>query len=184
MTWLYDSAVRMFHPAPADFVHALQKVLFLVQADEYHKIDSWPGENERLTFLRLASEVPLMEVSLLRLLLIGLSKEHPVGQTDIIEILDSLMRRAANLVSDSLPALAVENLEIADLFFNLCSYNPPENIVLPAGYAAPTMAITSLYWKTWLMLLIVAAHNPSTFGSLAWNKYPTLKTLMEMCITK
>lgn len=174
----------MFHPNPSDFVHVLQKVLFLVQAEEYHKIDSWPGENERMLFLRLTSEVPLMEASLLRLLLVGLSKEHPVGQTDVIEILDSLVRRAANLNSDSLPGLAVEKLEIADLFFNLCSYNPPENIILPTGYSAPTMAITTLYWKTWLMLLILAAHNPASFGSLAWNKYPTLKTLMEMCITK
>lgn len=34
------------------------------------------------------------------------------------------------------------------------------------------------------MLLILAAHNPSTIGAVAWKRYPILRTLMEMCITK
>lgn len=107
-----------------------------------------------------------------------------MGQNDVIEILDQLVKRAANLAPDCMPSLVMDKLEIVDFFFNLCSYNHPENIILPVGYVPPNLAIASLYWKTWLILLILAAHNPTTFGSLAWNKYPTLRTLMEMCITK
>lgn len=33
------------------------------------------------------------------------------------------------------------------------------------------------------MLLMLAAHNPTTFGNQAWKKYPMLRTFMEMCIT-
>jgi len=55
---------------------------------------------------------------------------------------------------------------------NLCRYCPPQ------------LAIANLYWKGWIMLLILSAHNPTTFGNVAWEKYPTLHTLMEMCITK
>jgi hypothetical protein len=58
------------------------------------------------------------------------------------------------------------------LSHNLCRYCPPQ------------LAIANLYWKGWIMLLILSAHNPTTFGSVAWEKYPTLHTLMEMCITK
>ncbi|KAF5307904.1 hypothetical protein FQR65_LT06471 [Abscondita terminalis] len=181
--WLHDSAVRVFRPSPADFLHILHKVIFLAQAEEYYKVDSWPGENERNLFLRMASEVPILQATLLRILLIGLSKEHPIGQSDVIEILDQFVKRAANLAPDCMPPLVMDKIEIVDLFFNLCSYNYPENIILPPGYIPPNLAIASLYWKTWLILLILAAHNPTTFGSLAWNKYPTLRTLMEMCIT-
>jgi len=33
------------------------------------------------------------------------------------------------------------------------------------------------------MLLMLIAHNPSSLGAEAWNMFPTLRALMEMCIT-
>ncbi|XP_050313289.1 integrator complex subunit 1 isoform X2 [Anthonomus grandis grandis] len=183
VTWLQDSALRIFRPTVPDFHHAFLKVLFLEQAEHYYKVDSWPGENERNLFLRLASEVPLLQATLLRILLIGLSKEHPYNPPEIVDIVDQLIKRAANLPQDCGPSLIVDKVEILDFFFNLCSYNYPENITLPHGYIPPKLAISNIYWKVWLMLLILAAHNPLSIGSLAWNKYPTLRMFMEMCIT-
>ena len=51
-------------------------------------------------------------------------------------------------------------------------------------YSPPSLAISNLYWKTWIMLLIIAAFNPATFGLEAWEKYPMLKCFMEMVMTK
>lgn len=184
VAWLHDSALRIYRPNITDFNHVLHKILFLEQAEHYYKVDNWPGENERNLFLRLTSEVPLLQATLLRILLIGISKEHPISAQEVIDITEQLIKRAANLPQDCAPPLVVEKLEIIDFFFNLCSYNYPENFTLPLGYIPPKLAITNLYWRVWLMLLILAAHNPLTFGSLAWNKYPTLKMFMEMCITK
>ncbi|CAG9856871.1 unnamed protein product [Phyllotreta striolata] len=183
VSWLHDSALRTYRPNSNDFNHALHKVLFLEQPEHYYKVDNWPGENERNLFLRLTSEVPLLQTTLLRILLIGISKEHPISAQEIIEITDQLIKRSANLPQDCAPPIMVDKVEIIDFFFNLCSYNYPENITLPIGYVPPKLAITNLYWRVWLMLLILAAHNPLSFGSLAWNKYPTLKMFMEMCIT-
>jgi hypothetical protein len=45
------------------------------------------------------------------------------------------------------------------------------------------MAITASYWRAWQLLLIMTAHNPEEFGSLGWENYPTLRAMMEMCIT-
>jgi len=55
--------------------------------------------------------------------------------------------------------------------------------LITPGYIPPNLAISMLYWKAWLMLLLLTAHNPTSFGSAAWNLYPTLRALMEMCIT-
>lgn len=44
------------------------------QADTYYKIDNWPQEVDRMSMLRLASEIPLLQHTLMRILLIGLSK--------------------------------------------------------------------------------------------------------------
>ncbi|KAK9886100.1 hypothetical protein WA026_014889 [Henosepilachna vigintioctopunctata] len=183
VSWLQDSAVKLFKPNANDYHHVLLKVLFLEQAEHYYKIDSWPGENERNLFLRLASEVPLLQGTLLRILLIGISKENVVHPNEALDIIEQLIKRAANLPQDLDPPLSVDKLEIFEIFFSLCSYNHPENIVLPAGYIPPNLAISALYWKVWLILLILAAHNPSTIGNAAWNKYSTLRMLMEMCIT-
>lgn len=74
-------------------------------------------------------------------------------------------------------------MKLVDLVLNACAYRYPENIELPAGYTPPGLAIAAHYWKAWIILLILAAHNPLMLGALAWTKYPTLRTLMEMCIT-
>ena len=46
-------------------------------AEAYHKHDNWPPEVERALMIRIASEVPVLQDTLLRLLLIGLSKVPP-----------------------------------------------------------------------------------------------------------
>lgn len=84
---------------------------------------------------------------------------------------------------------------------NICRYQPPN------------LAISTLYWKAWLLLLVVASFNPQKIGAVlcfficflylfmflvficictfflssglaAWDGYPTLKMLMEMVMTK
>uniref|UniRef100_A0A1B6EU77 Uncharacterized protein n=1 Tax=Cuerna arida TaxID=1464854 RepID=A0A1B6EU77_9HEMI len=182
--WLQETALRIYRPSATEFVHALHKVLLMEQLDQYYKLDNWPPENDRMQFMRLASEVPLQQHILLRVMMIGLSKEHPLPPPDALELADQLVKRAANIPpNDKMPMLLVDKLEIFDLVFNLCAYHHPENIDLPVGYAPPTLAITNLYWKGWGLLLVLCAHNPNTVGEEGWSKYPTLRVLMEMCIT-
>ena len=67
--------------------------------------------------------------------------------------------------------------------WQLTTYTYPESISLPQDYQPPSMAITASYWKAWQMLLIMTAYNPEEFGTAGWKSYPTLRALMEMCIT-
>ena len=48
---------------------------------------------------------------------------------------------------------------------------------------APGMAITGSYWKAWQMLLLMTAYNSAEFGAVGWENYPTLRVMMESCIT-
>ena len=70
-----------------------------------------------------------------------------------------------------------------EFLFQLAAYNYPDSITLPKDYVPPKMAISSAYWKAWQILVLLCAHNPSDFGGHAWKNYPTLRALMEMCIT-
>jgi len=70
-----------------------------------------------------------------------------------------------------------------ELLLSSCAYHHPDKIELPLGYTPPQLAISNLYWKTWLIMLIYCAHIPSVFGTLACRTYPMLRIFIEMCIT-
>ncbi|XP_028310866.1 integrator complex subunit 1 [Gouania willdenowi] len=181
--WLHSVVPTISKVVAKDYVHCLHKVLFTEQPETYYKWDNWPPESDRNFFLRLCSEVPLLEDTLMRVLVIGLSRDLPLGPADAMELADHLVKRAAGVQSDDLEVLRVERIQLIDAVLNLCTYHHPENIQLPAGYQPPNLAISSLYWKAWLLLLVVAAFNPQKIGLAAWDGYPTLKMLMEMVMT-
>ncbi|MCI4392221.1 hypothetical protein PGIGA_G00143530 [Pangasianodon gigas] len=181
--WLHTVVPSISKLGPKDYVHCLHKVLFTEQPETYYKWDNWPPESDRNFFLRLCSEVPLLEDTLMRILVIGLSRDLPLGPADAMELADHLVKRAAGVQSDDLDVLHVERIQLIDAVLNLCTYHHPENIQLPTGYQPPNLAISTLYWKAWLLLLVVAAFNPQKIGLAAWDGYPTLKMLMEMVMT-
>ncbi|CAH0728666.1 unnamed protein product, partial [Brenthis ino] len=180
--WLLDTAVAVYRPARHDCLHVLNKIMFVEPAETYSKVDNWPPESERALTHRLCAEAPLPQNTLLRLIFIGLSEDIPVTATEVFELIEQLVRRACALPPDEQP-LQVDKLEIAEYIFQLCQFHPPDNITLPAGYTPPALAITSLYWRGWMLLTMLAAHNPQDFAERAANAYPTLRALIECCIT-
>ena len=104
-----------------------------------------------------------------------------------LEVAENLVRRSAQCqlhTEGGAAPLQLDKLEMVDVLFNLTVYQQPEHMALPEGYVPPQLAIQERYWRVWSILLIVCAHNPTNFGKMAWDHYPTLKMLMEMCITK
>ncbi|CAK1583934.1 unnamed protein product [Parnassius mnemosyne] len=182
LAWLLDTAASVYRPARHDYQLALNKIMFVEPAETYSKPDNWPPESERALTYRLCCETPLPQNTLLRLIFIGLSKDIPVSPAEVFELIEQLVRRACALPAEDMP-LQVDKLEIADYIFQLCQFHPPDNITLPAGYSAPALAITGLYWRGWLLLAMLAAHNPHGFAERAAATYPTLRALIEMCIT-
>lgn len=63
----------------------------------YYKLESWPPEQDRSTIFRIATEVPLLQGTVITILMMGLSKEHPLNSPDALELVDQLIKRAASL---------------------------------------------------------------------------------------
>lgn len=78
---------------------------------------------------------------------------------------------------------SIERKELFSAIFDITTYRPPANIQLPEGYHPPSLAISKLYWKGWLLLLVLSAFNPKSIGSMGWNEYPLLRGMMEMVMT-
>ncbi|XP_063991596.1 integrator complex subunit 1 [Diachasmimorpha longicaudata] len=182
-SWLQAAAQQTYGVGRNEILHAIQKVMLLESLDQYYKLDNWPPETERVLFMRIVSDVPLLQSTLVRIILMGFTKENGLTHLEVLDIADQLIKRAAANSTETFPTLEIEKMEIIELIFNLCIYQPPGSINIPSGYVPPNLAISNLYWKGWIMLLILAAHNPSTIGAVGWKRYPIWRTLMEMCIT-
>ncbi|KAF7987873.1 hypothetical protein HCN44_003736 [Aphidius gifuensis] len=183
-SWLNNpQTITIYGINKITLLHALHKIMFLESSDQYYKIDNWPPESERSIYMRSVSEVPLLQSTLLRILMMGFPKENGIGHDELLEVADQLIHRAAQNSTELLPTLKVDKIEMIELIFNLCVYQLPTSINITSGYVPPTLAISNLYWKSWIIVLILAAHNPLTIGAAGWKKYPILRTLMEMCIT-
>lgn len=184
VTWMYEIVPGLFKLGNNEFKQGLQKILLLESHEQYSRHDQWPSEPERSTLLRLVTETPIHEDTLFRIILIGITKEIPYNVPDTFDIILLILKRASSMrLSCNCPVVEASKLEIIDFVFSMSEYHHPENINLPTDYEPPKLAITVLYWKAWLILLIISAHNPSTFGAFCWSHYPTMKVIMEMCIT-
>ena len=114
----------------------------------------------------------------------GLSKEYFLQPTESIEIVDTLIRRAASLYDGDQPySLKINDENILKMLLKSTTYKAPENIKLPDEYKPPSMAINDWYWKVWLQILLLTSHNPNKLGAFAARNYPTLSILIEMVIT-
>ncbi|XP_058800792.1 integrator complex subunit 1 isoform X2 [Phymastichus coffea] len=183
IAWLQSPAPQMYNVGKMEMLHAMHKIMLLEPPEQYCKPDNFPPDSDRAFYMRTISEVPLLESTLIKLLIVGYSKENGITHPEVLELADQLVRRAALCSTDIFHLLHIDNTEVMDLIFNLCTYQPPASINIPLGYQPPTLAISNLYWKGWVMLLMLAAHNPSTIGAVGWEHYPILRVLMEMCIT-
>ena len=78
---------------------------------------------------------------------------------------------------------SIERKELFNVIFDITTYRPPPNIQLPEGYQPPTLTISKLYWKGWILLLVLSAYNSKTIGLMGWKEYPMLCSMMEMVMT-
>ncbi|XP_067931599.1 integrator complex subunit 1-like [Watersipora subatra] len=184
VNWLFESFILMLPNVESqNFIQCLYKLVMMAQSEHYSKVDNWPAEADRPAMLRLASETPVLEETIIHILMMGMESEYPLKASDALDVMELMVNRAAALNSNNYPALVIENLDLVKLLLAVPVYYHPDNIILPAGYKPPHLAILSMYWKSWLLMLIIAAFNPVTFAKHIWKLYPTLEMMMEMVMT-
>ncbi|EDW71383.1 integrator complex subunit 1 [Drosophila virilis] len=183
VSWMYESVPNLYKIQGIEYYQALHKLLLLDIPEQYSRCDQWPSEPERGAILRIISETPIHEETLLRIILIGITKDIPFSIANTFDILLLVIKRVSGMKATDFPAVQANKFDIIDFLFSMSEYHHPENIRLPADYEPPKLAIIAFYWKAWLILLMISAHNPSTFGAFCWDHYPTMRMLIEICIT-
>ncbi|XP_046854864.1 integrator complex subunit 1-like [Xenia sp. Carnegie-2017] len=181
-SWFYKTVPHMFPISASNFSQSLSKVFFMEPPESYTGKDSWPSESERTFLLSVVTNIPVMDDTLTRVSVIGLSPELPLDAQKALKFIDILVQRAA-VVKSGINSMEINRLRFIDAILDLCAYHHPPNILLPSGYEPPLLAIGSLYWTAWIIILLVAAFNPTNIGEILWQRYPTLKCLVEMAMT-
>lgn len=69
-------------------------------------------------FLRLCSEVPILEDTLMRILVIGLSRDLPLGPADAMELADHLVKRAAAVQADGKTAQSSSQQVVTSVYMS------------------------------------------------------------------
>ncbi|KAF7489692.1 Integrator complex subunit 1 [Sarcoptes scabiei] len=184
--WISTMGFRKFlFQDRESFNRVLKKIMLLDMVESCSCFDNWLPDNERAIVFRYATErLPFLEGTLKSILTLAFDPETPFDRHEACVCIFNLITRAAiNFDGDlNYPVLLFNDINIIDPLFECCIYSYP-NTEFPPNYVPPRFAIMDRYWKVWLMLLIIVAHNPKSFGQHSWNKYPTLQALIEMAIT-
>uniref|UniRef100_A0A915IFF1 DUF3677 domain-containing protein n=1 Tax=Romanomermis culicivorax TaxID=13658 RepID=A0A915IFF1_ROMCU len=162
------------------------RILFLEKPDYYTK-DGWPSEHERNLCLKIIQESPVNEEILYKICLVGALPNLSLHFSQAIDLVDQMIKKVAAACSDgkffffdSPSSIKITKLELIELLFSCCTYKVPDLSSLPTGYVAPSLAVTTWYWRVIVILLIFGAHNIETVGKMLWNDYPTIRLLMQM----
>uniref|UniRef100_A0A5S6R1H3 DUF3677 domain-containing protein n=1 Tax=Trichuris muris TaxID=70415 RepID=A0A5S6R1H3_TRIMR len=183
VVWLKNTVFRSFRLGREDYIRSYHRLLFLDRPECYVGKDGWPSESEKNLLLRTVAESGILEKTLIELVSVNQFGDYPFNLAVGVDLVDQIVRRASFN-----PFNGRVNLEVTKDFvgtlLKACLYRRPESISLPARYSPVPMAISSLYWKAWIVLVILSSTNPQTAGASLWKSYPTARFLMEMVIVE
>ena len=189
---LFDSTSTI---NPINYVTCLYSILFTAQVNSYLRIENWPPEEPiglRNDLFRLSSEIPLLGETLYLIIQIGLTPQFRINPSIIVDLIDLVVRRTLNVEQKMSNDYTSIYLRIPEKscelflrkFFDLTHYHIPIQIQFPSHYRIPTnLSITDIYWKTCLICLLLASHDPQIFGRYIWLFVPQIRLFMEMLLT-
>uniref|UniRef100_A0A914CWE2 Integrator complex subunit 1 INTS2-binding domain-containing protein n=1 Tax=Acrobeloides nanus TaxID=290746 RepID=A0A914CWE2_9BILA len=104
--------------------------------------------------------------------------------SQVFEILETLSNRCLSMKSDLSEIdslLSVKTTETIDLLFEATSYALQD---ARDRKHTERLALKSLYWKAWELVFIWSCFNRKSLLKLIYDKYPTLRMLIRMVVTK
>lgn len=180
MEWCTEVLVNYLPGLTTDrFKSIVRKFLFLEDPQVlFTKSESF-RELDLSSFQLLSSCTRASEEILARLILMGISTGFPLTQAEALQIIESLVWRAAALGRHLVGALEAESTQLPVAILKLASLN------LPGVPRQPSLQLVfkDLYWRACIVVLLVAVNNASKLGRYVWENIPTVRTMMEALIT-
>ena len=158
----------------------LRTLLMMDPMANYTQRDNYPPEPERTSIFKILTHyIPSSEDMFQLIAQSPVAMEHHFNSFQLIEILCGLLARNASLSRNNLPTtIPLSKPELINNLLDQSRYHVDKSY----GEYVP-LAVTSIYWKAWMVILLSVAVNPKGLGSQFWPRFPTLRYSMEMCMT-
>lgn len=178
-----------------NYIPCLYSIFFTAHINSYLRLENWPVDEPiglRNDLFRLSYTVPLLGETLYLLIQIGLTPQFRINPALTVELIDSLVRRTFTVEQKMTNDYISIYLRLPDnrceiflkKFFELTRYNISIQIQFPPSYEVPkNLSITDMFWKTCLICLLLASHDPQIFGRFIWTSIPQIRLFMEMLLT-
>ena len=85
----------------------------------------------------------------------------------------------------NLGLVRVQNDQLLEGILQLSQFPTPVPPPIPVGAShPPLLALSALFWRSCVLLVILSAFNPHTLGRKSWEAVPTLRCLLEMALSE
>ncbi|GAU90118.1 hypothetical protein RvY_02583 [Ramazzottius varieornatus] len=169
-----------FSPTPECFKTVLRKIFFLDRPHLFQIMDKWPTETEKMLLFKAAGRILVKDTHLwqLRMQMSG----HDINM--LIDMVEQLLCRGLSLRTEEYDALQLQDLgtEYIEDLLKLGVFRQPEGATFPPKYRPPALVRRDIYWSCWKLMVLFAAVEPVQYGAFMWERHPTAKALMQMCI--
>ena len=176
--WLMNVVSNLLPGASTteQFYSLLLRKLVLFEVD-WSK-EEWPNESERGNIQKILQQGTILENSILNLCTFSYKESMHVSQLTIISILEKLFHN----ILISRYTLVCTNPQIFENILRLSLVSKETN-----SESKDTenfdYSFADYYWRCWILILILSMCNLQALGKEVFESYPTLKMLMEMCLT-
>ena len=178
ISWLLNVAANLLPGTSTteQFYSVLLRRLVLFEVD-WSK-EEWPNESERGNIQKILQQGTILENSILTLCTFPYKENMHVSPLTIITTLEKVFHNS--LISRY--TLVCTNPEI---FENILKLSLVTNELNSESKDMENFeyCFADYYWRCWILLLILSMCNLQALGKGVFENYPTLKMLMEMCLT-
>ena len=178
ISWLMHVVAKLLPgmSTTEQFYSVLLRKLVLFDVD-WNK-EEWPNESERGNIQKILQQGTILENSILNLCSFPYKENMHVSPLTIIAILEKLFHNS--LISRY--NLACANPQIFENILRLSLVSKELNSDSKDSENLD-YCFADYYWRCWILVLILSMCNLQALGREVFDSYPTLKMLMEMCLT-
>ncbi|KAK0393904.1 hypothetical protein QR680_000462 [Steinernema hermaphroditum] len=170
------------------YVPAFYKVLYLNQHSDYYWVgaENGPTEQDLSTLMKLIAEAPIKELLVESLFSVGLSDEAPIDGCLVLDLLWKLTSRVLQsndgFTMKGGPLVSASKAVFVDNLFRLCVFRGDPQRPLDSRDQG-RFSIKEAYWKAWMVALVWCYMN-RTILPIAYEKYSTLRMIIQFSVTK
>ncbi|EGC28783.1 hypothetical protein DICPUDRAFT_100030 [Dictyostelium purpureum] len=155
-----------------DALSLIKRFLVFEPLGSYFQASNNAADSDRNAYRILTTETPIQEVILEVIINIGTEFSNERGAC--LDLCEGLLKRAMSTATKVGIASNITKPSFAESFIN---FSRIEN-------SDPPLAYTPMFWQSMVLSCLLVCLSPFVIGTYLWPNCPTIRTLIEMVITR